>query len=74
MESNGVPREALQEAQSAKPVALAGRTDLRKIPLVTIDPEDARDHDDAVWRRRIPIRQTKAAMSSWSPSPMSPIT
>ncbi|HEY1838561.1 MAG TPA: VacB/RNase II family 3'-5' exoribonuclease, partial [Rhizomicrobium sp.] len=24
-------------------------TDLRKIPLVTIDPEDARDHDDAVW-------------------------
>jgi ribonuclease R len=25
------------------------RTDLRAIPLVTIDPEDARDHDDAVW-------------------------
>jgi ribonuclease R len=43
------PREALQEAQSAKPVGIAGRTDLRKIPLVTIDPEDARDHDDAVW-------------------------
>ena len=43
------PREALQEAQSAKPVGIAGRTDLRKIPLITIDPEDARDHDDAVW-------------------------
>ena len=43
------PREALQEAQSAKPVGVVGRTDLRKIPLVTIDPEDARDHDDAVW-------------------------
>ena len=27
----------------------SGRTDLRAIPLVTIDPEDARDHDDAVW-------------------------
>ena len=27
----------------------SGRTDLRKVPLVTIDPEDARDHDDAVW-------------------------
>ena len=26
-----------------------GRTDLRAIPLVTIDPPDARDHDDAVW-------------------------
>ncbi|MGI9399666.1 MAG: RNB domain-containing ribonuclease, partial [Rhizobiaceae bacterium] len=26
-----------------------GRTDLRDVPLVTIDPVDARDHDDAVW-------------------------
>jgi ribonuclease R len=25
------------------------RTDLRAIPLVTIDPPDARDHDDAIW-------------------------
>ncbi len=30
----------------------AGRTDLRHIPLPTIDPEDARDHDDAVWVER----------------------
>ncbi len=43
------PREAILEAQRAKPVSLEGRTDLRKIPLITIDPEDARDHDDAVW-------------------------
>jgi ribonuclease R len=43
------PREALREAEAAQPVGLAGRTDLRKIPLITIDPEDARDHDDAVW-------------------------
>jgi ribonuclease R len=43
------PREAIEEAQAAKPVQPQGRTDLRKIPLVTIDPEDARDHDDAVW-------------------------
>src|SRR5205085_9613265 len=26
-----------------------GCTDLRQAPLVTIDPPDARDHDDAVW-------------------------
>ncbi len=26
-----------------------GREDLRKLPLITIDPADARDHDDAVW-------------------------
>ncbi len=29
-----------------------GREDLRHIPLPTIDPEDARDHDDAVWVER----------------------
>ena len=43
------PREALDEAERAQPVDARGRTDLRKIPLITIDPEDARDHDDAVW-------------------------
>jgi len=43
------PRETIAEAKAAKPVSPAGRTDLRKIPLITIDPEDARDHDDAVW-------------------------
>lgn len=43
------PREALVEAEEAKPPRFAGRTDLRSFPLVTIDPEDARDHDDAVW-------------------------
>src|SRR5690606_37677663 len=32
-----------------RPHGIEGRTDLRDIPLVTIDPEDARDHDDAVW-------------------------
>ena len=29
------------------------REDLRSIPLLTIDPEDARDHDDAVWAKRL---------------------
>ncbi|MGH6879233.1 MAG: ribonuclease R [Rhizomicrobium sp.] len=43
------PREALAEAESTTPAGLDGRTDLREFPLVTIDPEDARDHDDAVW-------------------------
>ena len=31
---------------------LAGREDLTRVPLPTIDPEDARDHDDAVWVER----------------------
>jgi ribonuclease R len=39
---------ALAEAEAAVPVPDAGRTDLGSLPLVTIDPVDARDHDDAV--------------------------
>ncbi len=30
------------------------REDLRELDLVTIDPPDARDHDDAVWAERLP--------------------
>ncbi len=43
------PEEVLQAADGAKPVTLEGRVDLRDIPLITIDPVDARDHDDAIW-------------------------
>jgi ribonuclease R len=39
---------ALREAEEARPATLAGREDWRKLPLVTIDPPDAKDHDDAV--------------------------
>jgi ribonuclease R len=41
--------EALAEAKKARGVALAKRTDLREVPLITIDGEDARDFDDAVY-------------------------
>jgi len=50
--AHGIPhvfgREALAEAQAARPADLAGREDWRSLPLVTIDPVDAKDHDDAV--------------------------
>jgi ribonuclease R len=43
------PEDALAEADAARPVrALGKREDLRPLPFVTIDPSDARDHDDAV--------------------------
>lgn len=45
--------EAVAEAQSygdeVPKELLRGREDLTHVPLPTIDPEDARDHDDAVW-------------------------
>jgi ribonuclease R len=41
-------REALAEAEAARPAGLAHREDWRDLPLVTIDPIDAKDHDDAV--------------------------
>ncbi|MEP2029476.1 MAG: ribonuclease R [Paracoccaceae bacterium] len=41
------PDDVIAEADKAKPVGQAGREDLRDMPLITIDPSDARDHDDA---------------------------
>jgi ribonuclease R len=42
------PREVLAEAEQARPATLDHREDWRALPLVTIDPPDAKDHDDAV--------------------------
>jgi ribonuclease R len=42
--------EALEEAERvAKQPLGEGREDLTELPIVAIDPADARDHDDAVW-------------------------
>jgi ribonuclease R len=50
--AHGLPDEfppaVLAEAQKLREATPAGRADLRSIPLLTIDPADARDHDDAV--------------------------
>jgi ribonuclease R len=53
--AHGIPHEfspaALREAEAARPANLAGREDWRDVPFVTIDPVDAKDHDDAVFAR-----------------------
>ncbi len=45
------PDETLAEAQTATELTLSEekREDLRDLPIVAIDPADARDHDDAIW-------------------------
>ncbi|WDI31401.1 ribonuclease R [Hyphococcus flavus] len=51
--NHGIPTEfpanVLAEAKKAKLPQLGNRTDLRETPLITIDPADAKDHDDAVF-------------------------
>src|SRR5260221_1713746 len=55
---HGIPHEfsaaALAQAAEAKGASLGNRTDLREIPLVTIDGDDARDFDDAVHAKADP--------------------
>ncbi|OXS99237.1 ribonuclease R [Notoacmeibacter marinus] len=43
------PDDVLAEAKKAEPVSAKGREDWRDVPLITIDPADAKDHDDAVF-------------------------
>ncbi|MCK0141525.1 ribonuclease R [Aliiroseovarius sp. F20344] len=43
------PDKVIEEADAQKPAGLKDREDLRHLPLITIDPADARDHDDAVY-------------------------
>ena len=46
------PKDVLNEAESIKPLPCE-REDLTHLPLITIDPADARDHDDAVYAERL---------------------
>jgi len=52
---HGIPdvfgEQTLEEAElaAALPLDPDAREDLRHLPIVAIDPADARDHDDAIW-------------------------
>ena len=53
IETHGIPhhfhQDTLSELKTLPPIDPPSRTDLRALPLITIDPFDARDHDDAVY-------------------------
>jgi ribonuclease R len=53
LHAHGIPtefgEEEFRQVEQVKPATRANREDLRSIPLITIDPDDAKDHDDAVW-------------------------
>ncbi|MFZ5668000.1 MAG: ribonuclease R [Pseudomonadota bacterium] len=67
--SHGVPTgfsvEAEAEAEAAEPPTLTGREDLRDLPFVTIDPADARDHDDAVFAHPDPDPRNAGGWVVW---------
>jgi ribonuclease R len=50
--AHGIPHafspSLMADAEAARPATLEGREDWRQVPFVTIDPPDAKDHDDAV--------------------------
>ncbi len=50
--AHGIPHvfrnDAVAAAESARPASIEAREDWCALPLVTIDPPDAKDHDDAV--------------------------
>src|SRR6185437_8731371 len=51
--AHGIPhtfsRSLMAEAEAARPATIEDREDWRHVPFVTIDPPDAKDHDDAVY-------------------------
>jgi ribonuclease R len=57
------PKEVLNEARAigtaVSPQELAGRDDCRRQPVVTIDPDDAKDFDDAICLQRVSSGQWK---------------
>lgn len=43
------PEAVVREAEKMSPVKQGKREDWRNLPLITIDPADAKDHDDAIF-------------------------
>lgn len=59
------PDAVIAEADKAKPAPLGKREDLRKMQLITIDPADARDHDDACYAHADDDAKNKGGHVVW---------
>ncbi|MBU2983072.1 ribonuclease R [Lentibacter algarum] len=59
------PDAVIAEADAQKPAGLEGREDLREMPLITIDPWDARDHDDACFAQADDDPKNKGGHIIW---------
>jgi len=59
------PDEALEEAANIQPVLLGTREDWHDIDFVTIDPADAKDHDDAVFAQEDPDPLNEGGIIVW---------
>lgn len=63
------PSEVLVEAENAKPLTPADigpkREDWRDLPLITIDPADAKDHDDAIYAKPDPDPKNKGGFITY---------
>ena len=59
------PEAVLAEAAKAAPLPLGARRDLRDLALMTIDPWDARDHDDAVCAAPDPDPDNQGGFILW---------
>lgn len=58
-------RQAERTPDVVQPDELKGRVDLRDVPFVTIDGEDARDFDDAVYCAPVNVGTEKRKRSGW---------
>ncbi|MBE0412263.1 ribonuclease R [Yoonia sp.] len=59
------PDAVIAEADAAKPAGLQGRADMRDLPLITIDPWDARDRDDACYVEHDPDPRNDGGFIIW---------
>ncbi len=59
------PDDAIAEADAMKPADIKGREDLTDLPLITIDPSDARDHDDACFAQADPDPKNEGGHIIW---------